>query len=140
MLVPLKEYCLFMGNPFDYIVKLYKSVLALLKNLFFLYNKIMCNTKRKHGIVVVSTVTSQREGSRFEPRGQLGPFCMEFAASTMTYRGWMDVHVIQNILSNFRKNCFCKINCFFFLKNLIAEIEHLCCYITIIMHIRTTHY
>ena len=32
-----------------------------------------------HGGVVVSTVTSQREGSRFDPH--LGPFCVEFACS-----------------------------------------------------------
>ena len=30
-----------------------------------------------HGGVGVSTVTSQREGSRFDPH--LGPFCVEFA-------------------------------------------------------------
>ena len=32
-----------------------------------------------HGGVVVSTVASQREGSRFSSR--LGPFCVEFACS-----------------------------------------------------------
>ena len=32
-----------------------------------------------HGGVVVSTVASQREGSRFNPH--LGPFCVEFACS-----------------------------------------------------------
>ena len=30
-----------------------------------------------HGGVVVRTVASQREGSRFDPH--LGPFCVEFA-------------------------------------------------------------
>jgi len=39
----------------------------------------MINKTRLHGGVVVSTVTSQREGSSFDP--DLGPFCVEFACS-----------------------------------------------------------
>ena len=34
---------------------------------------------------VVSTVTSQQEGSGFEPTRQLEPFCVEFACSQTTH-------------------------------------------------------
>ena len=45
--------------------------------LHFVWNKK--NKLGLHGGVAVSTVVSQREGSRFDPR--LGPFCVEFACS-----------------------------------------------------------
>ena len=39
----------------------------------------------KESYVVVSTVASQQEGSRFS--SQLGPFCVEFACSPRVYMG-----------------------------------------------------
>lgn len=39
---------------------------------------------RRHGVDVVSTVTSQQIGSEFEPAGGLGLFCVEFACSPCT--------------------------------------------------------
>ena len=42
-----------------------------------------------HGGVVVSTVASQQEGSRFDPH--LGPFCVEFACSPRVCMGSLRV-------------------------------------------------
>lgn len=42
-----------------------------------------------HGATVISTVTSQREGSGFEPFGQLGLFCVEFARSFCACFGFL---------------------------------------------------
>ena len=42
-----------------------------------------------HGGVVVSTITSQQEGSRFDPH--LGPFCVESACSPRVCVGSLGV-------------------------------------------------
>ena len=46
-------------------------------------------TRGQHGGVVVSTVASQQEGSRFDPH--LGLFCVEFACSRRVCMGSLRV-------------------------------------------------
>ena len=52
-------------------------------------NAYVCFCVGLHGGVVVSTVTSQQEGSRFN--SQLGPFCVEFAHSPSVCVGSLQV-------------------------------------------------